>query len=153
MAEQAQNYKNHSRFPGSIVANSIFLILAAISAGAGVALFLNSDSEVPGIALIGVGALVCAITTVTVALMSRTYALTLQDRIIRLEMEVRFARLLPADLSNRARSLKIGQLVALRFASDEELVELVKRVLDQKIEDRAEIKKMVRNWQADRQRV
>ena len=47
------------------------------------------------------------------------------------------------------RNLTVGQLVALRFASDEELPELARKVLDEKLTDRKAIKKMVRNWQAD----
>jgi len=45
------------------------------------------------------------------------------------------------------------QLIALRFASDEELVELSRRVLDEGLTDRKEIKKLVRNWRADDQRI
>jgi hypothetical protein len=153
MSDQAQSFENHGRFPASIVANSVALLLGAISAGTGVALALNGASLLLGVVLVGIAVIVTAITGITVALMARTYALTLQDRIIRLEMEVRFARLLPAALQERARTLRLAQLIALRFASDDELMELVTRVLDQKIEDRTAIKKMIRNWQADHQRV
>ncbi len=47
------------------------------------------------------------------------------------------------------REFSVGQLVALRFASDEELPELARKVLDEKIEDRKAIKKLVKNWQPD----
>ena len=80
---------------------------------------------------------------------ARTFALTVQDRIIRLEMHLRLARLLPADLQARIADLTPKQLVALRFASDAELAELVRVVLADGVTDPRAIKKMVRNWRPD----
>ena len=73
----------------------------------------------------------------------------MQDRVIRLEMRLRMQQLLPADLRPRIPEFSVGQLVALRFASDQELPELARKVLDEKIEDRKAIKKLVKNWQPD----
>jgi tRNA(Ser,Leu) C12 N-acetylase TAN1 len=56
-------------------------------------------------------------------------------------------------LKARAGELTVGQLVALRFASDEELAELVRRVLDERITDQKEIKRAVRSWRPDHQRM
>ncbi|HZM51349.1 MAG TPA: DUF6526 family protein, partial [Vicinamibacteria bacterium] len=61
---------------------------------------------------------------------ARMFPLRAQDRIIRLEMSLRLASVLSADLRARAASLRPGQLVALRFASDAELPGLVRQVLD-----------------------
>jgi len=83
------------------------------------------------------------------ALYGRLFALTVQDRVIRLEMRLRLAQLLPPDLRGRAGEFSLGQLVSLRFASDAELPELARRVLEDKIEDRKAIKRMVKDWQAD----
>jgi hypothetical protein len=83
----------------------------------------------------------------------RTFALTVQDRVIRLEMRLRLAELLSADLRARIPELTVGQLVALRFASDEELPELTRKVLDEKLTSRDAIKKQIRNWRADDLRV
>jgi Family of unknown function (DUF6526) len=83
----------------------------------------------------------------------RTFALTVQDRVIRLEMRQRLAEVLSADLRARIPELAPGQLIALRFASDEELPELTRKVLDEKIRSRDAIKQLVRNWQADHLRV
>jgi hypothetical protein len=60
--------------------------------------------------------------------------------------------LLPADLQPRISEFTVKQLVALRFAGDEELPGLARKVLDEKIQDQKAIKKMVRNWRADYQR-
>jgi len=80
---------------------------------------------------------------------ARLFALAVQDRVIRLEERLRFARLLPADLSSRFDEFSISQIVALRFASDAELPTLAWKVLTEKIEDRKQIKLMVQNWRAD----
>ncbi len=72
-----------------------------------------------------------------------------QDRVIRLEMRLRLAGLLPADLQARIQELTVDQLVSLRFASDAELPGLTRKVLDDKITDRKSIKKLVKDWQAD----
>jgi len=80
---------------------------------------------------------------------TRIFPLRAQDRIIRLEETLRLERLLPADLRPRIADLRPGQLIALRFASDEELPELTRAVLEQGIASPDEIKKRVRNWRAD----
>jgi len=79
----------------------------------------------------------------------RTFPLTVQDRVIRLEMRLRLERLLPADLKARIPDLTVSQLIALRFASDTELPGLVREVLDQKLARGKDIKQKVRDWQAD----
>jgi hypothetical protein len=79
----------------------------------------------------------------------RVFPLKAQDRVIRLEELLRLERLLPADLKARIGELRAGQLVALRFASDAELPELTRAVLDGKITDQGEIKKRVRSWRPD----
>jgi hypothetical protein len=60
--------------------------------------------------------------------------------------------LLPADLQPRINDFTVQQLVALRFASDDELPGLARKVIDGKIEDQKAIKRMVTNWRADCQR-
>ena len=60
----------------------------------------------------------------------RVFPLTAQDRLIRLEETLRMQRLLPAELQDRIGELRRRHFVALRFASDGELADLVSRVLD-----------------------
>jgi Family of unknown function (DUF6526) len=82
-------------------------------------------------------------------LSARMFALTVQDRVIRLEEQLRFARLLPADLQARIGEFTVSQCVALRFASDAELPALARKVLDEHLSDRKAIKQMVKSWRPD----
>lgn len=82
-------------------------------------------------------------------LFARLMVLTVQDRVIRLEERLRLAELLPPDLKGRIGELKTKQLVALRFASDAEVAELVREVLTKNITDQKTIKSMVKDWRAD----
>jgi hypothetical protein len=90
-----------------------------------------------------------ALALVGAALFGRLFALSVQDRVIRLEMRLRMERILPADLKPRIEEFAVGQLIALRFASDAELPELARRVLNDKLADKKAIKQMVKKWQPD----
>ena len=83
------------------------------------------------------------------AVLSRVMAVTVQDRLIRLEMRLRLHDALSPDLQSRINELTRDQLVALRFASDAELPELVRQVLGGSLTTRKEIKLKVKNWQGD----
>ncbi len=141
MAESAQTFKNHAKTVPlyHLVAGPILLINVFWTA-AGVWTHPGGDS---------VMALLVAIALVIVYLFARAFALTVQDRVIRLEMRLRMRELLPADLLPRIPEFTRGQLVALRFASDAELPALARRVLDEGLTDRKAIKQLVRQWQAD----
>ena len=97
--------------------------------------------------------LMVAIALIVMAFLARTFALGVQDRVIRLEERMRFERLLPEDLKPRIGEFTINQLVALRFACDAELPALARKVLDARISQRKAIKQMVQNWRPDYQRV
>jgi len=79
----------------------------------------------------------------------RVQVLTVQDRVIRLEMRLRLRNALPPDLQNHISTLSHKQLVALRFASDAELPTLVREVLAGTLKTQKDIKARVREWQAD----
>lgn len=80
---------------------------------------------------------------------ARQSVVTVQDRLIRLEMRLRLVRVLPPDLQPRIPEFTVAQLVSLRFASDAELPGLARKVLDEKLNDRKGIKQLVKDWQAD----
>jgi len=84
---------------------------------------------------------------------AREFALTVQDRLIRLEMTLRLEKLLSADMRSRIKEFSLGQLIALRFAGDQELPALAAKVLAEKIAERKTIKQLIQNWNADELRV
>jgi hypothetical protein len=79
----------------------------------------------------------------------RVQVLTVQDRVIRLEMRLRLRNALPPDLQDHVNGLSHKQLIALRFASDAELPALVREVLAGTLKTQKDIKSRVREWQAD----
>ena len=82
-------------------------------------------------------------------LTARMATLSVQDRVIRLEEHLRYERLLPADLQRRIGEFTVAQLVSLRFAGDAELPALARKVLDEKLNDRKTIKRLIKNWKPD----
>jgi Family of unknown function (DUF6526) len=83
----------------------------------------------------------------------RTNSLRVQDRLILLEENLRYRNLLPAALVQQCVALTPGQVVALRFAADDELNDLVAAVVAGKLGAPKEIKQAIKNWRADTFRV
>jgi hypothetical protein len=141
MAERPQSYANHVRwFPPFH-----FFVLPVL-----LAYVLNALRHLwlaPSLST-GFAALVAAAIFMG-ALLARVMVTAVQDRVIRLEMRLRLARLLPGDLQARIPDLTPKQLVALRFAGDAELPALARDVLAGKYGSQKEIKLQVKNWQAD----
>ena len=82
----------------------------------------------------------------------RTYALRVQDRVIRLEETLRMRAILPAAQQADIARLRPGQFVALRFAADGELAERVAEALREDLKGEA-IKKRIQTWRPDEFRV
>lgn len=83
----------------------------------------------------------------------RTYSLKVQDRVIRLEETLRYQQVLSPSLAQQISALTPGQIVALRFAADEELEELVSAVTAGRFVKTKELKQAIKNWRADHFRV
>ncbi len=82
----------------------------------------------------------------------RQYPLKVQDRVIRLEERLRLQALAPAEWHTQIYKLTEDQLIGLRFAGDDEVVELAKQALEHSL-NRKQIKERIRNWRADDWRV
>lgn len=144
MAEQPQSFDNHGRVvPAYHYLTFLLLLVVLVWRGYGVAVNFSVDAVV---------SLLSTIALVMVALYARVFALGAQDRVIRLEEQLRLAGLAP-DLTPRLHELTVNQVCALRFASDAEAPALARRVLNEKLDDRKAIKKMIQTWKPDHVRV
>ncbi len=133
-----QNYANHAHTPKLW---AVGFLAWVVTVGAMVAGWLGYDTLTI--------ARLCGVVALGVALMiGRVYITALQDRIIKLEMQVRCrAFLSPAQMADMAR-LTMPQLVALRFASDGEIPALLARALNENMSAKA-IKQAVQQWVPD----
>ena len=141
MPESGQTYANHSRF----LPPYHFFVLPILLANFIVAAW--HAWQVPSIST-GFACLV-AFALVFGILLARVMVLSVQDRVIRLEMRLRMREVLPVELQSRVHELSREQLIGLRFASDAELADLVRRVLAGELANRKAIKLAIRNWQGD----
>ncbi len=93
-----------------------------------------------------------AFVLVLLPLIARMYALTLQNRIIINEMRSRYFHLTGKTFEENEQNLKLGQIIALRFAPDNELLGLIDRAIAEKLTAK-EIKQQIKNWKGDYIRV
>jgi hypothetical protein len=142
MAEtRTQSFDNHGQYrPEYHIV--VFFVLLANFLWAGYQLFQGLTGG-------AVVAFLMSIALIVMFFSVRVQILTVQDRVIRLEMRQRFRSILAADIANRASSLPLRQIIALRFASDEELPSLVSEVMSGQLTAPKDIKQKVRDWQAD----
>ena len=146
MADQTpQSFANHSRLvPMFHYVGTILFLAVLLWKGYLAVRFFSVTALVDVVLIIVLG---------IVAWYARTFALGAQDRVIRLEERLRLAELLPAELKGRIGELSMGNLIALRFASDGEVAGLVRQILDGKLKTRTEIKQAIKTWRADHHRV
>jgi len=142
MPTRPQNLENHVRFVPMYHGVLALLLLGNL----GYRIEMLRRYGLGGLRLDG---LAVALALLLLFFYARQFAVTVQDRVIRLEMRLRLERLLPPDLMGRFAELTPPQLVALRFAGDGELPDLVRRVLAGELRSRMDIKKQIKEWQAD----
>jgi len=145
MADQSQTLASHRRW---IPMWHFFTIPVLVANVVVVAIYFARDPR-----FINGWALVVAIALLIGILLSRTMPLRAQDRIIRLEERSRLERLLPSDLRGRIGELTASQLIAIRFAPDDEVPELTRRALSGELKSQGDIKRAIRNWRSDHLRV
>ena len=146
-----QNFANHAK----IVPAFHFFILPALVINLAIQVYelLRYPPLSPLFVLLRVFGVLLAGALLALAIWTRLFALGVQDRVIRLEERLRYQQLLPEDLKSRIDEFTINQLVSLRFASDAELPSLARKVLDEKLNNRKVIKRLVKNWRPDNQRI
>ncbi|MDQ2775984.1 MAG: DUF6526 family protein [Acidobacteriota bacterium] len=133
---KAQNFANHTYFPTMTPVAGLPAVIALL-------LFVFEAFRHGSLEVFGLIAL--AFSAIVLALISRAYTVRLQDRIIRLEMRIRLEGL---SKGSEFTLLSTPQLVALRFASDAELPDLVDRALKENLA-LVQIKRAVKDWQPD----
>ncbi len=137
-----QSYASHAHHPVPTYIASVLWLLAAIAFVGTLAFGWDARDSALGWLLAAVLVLIA---------IGRTYTTKLQDRIIMLEMKVRCAEVLPAGEDAKLARLSPKQIVALRFASDEELGALLDRAVTSQLSPN-DIKKAIAAWRPDHHR-
>ena len=141
---QTQNFKNHARFvPLYHYIGSV--ILVAVFIGSIINLFHSAKENLYSASLIFALSFVVMLAWWYL----RAFALKAQDRAIRAEENFRHFGMTGKPFD---RNLRMSQIIALRFASDEEFVELAKRAVAENLSSK-QIKEAIQNWRADNHRV
>jgi hypothetical protein len=139
-----QSYANHARLDPTF--HFVLAPLAIMSVVLSIIVFTRHPS-LPSTLWV-----VLAIALLVNATKTRTYALKVQDRLIRLEERLRLSQLLPEAAKPRITELKESQLIGLRFASDAELPTLAMRALNEGLTQK-QIKASIQVWRPDTFRV
>jgi hypothetical protein len=138
--EKPQNFENHSRnVPVFVLGNLVLMVNLA-----GKLYALRDQISYRSVMDVLVGAALIALFV-----FARNSTLAVQNRLIRDEMRLRLAGILPSELRPRIPEFTLDQLISLRFAGDAELPALAGKVLNDKVNDRKVIKRMIKDWQAD----
>lgn len=141
MAERRQSYKSHRRY----IPVYHFFVLPVIAINVVVEAVRLARSPT----LYHAWLVLFAVALAAFVNFPRYMSARVQDRVIRLEERMRLGRLLPEELQGRIEDLRPSQLVALRFASDEEVPGLARRIFDGEVTKPDEIKKEIRTWRPD----
>ncbi len=137
----SQNFNNHRRFYPPYHFFTIPLTLI----GLGFAIYaLIKNTNLTHVLIVWAFLLIGL-----VGLFSRFFALKAQDRAARADERLRYYILTGKMLPT---SLRMGQILALRFASDEEFPALVEKTLAEQLSP-TEIKKAIKNWRGDYHRI
>lgn len=139
-----QNYKNHRRYVPVYHGAILLVLLGLIGSVINFVRRYNEGSMLTAALIVVIFVLITVLFYYV-----RHFALVAQDRAIRAEENFRHFILTGKPLD---RSLRMGQIIGLRFASDEEFPELAKRAIEEKL-SMDDIKKLIKNWRGDYYRV
>lgn len=145
---EVQNYKNHGRtLP--LFHFIMFLLMPAVIIGAFINLYkIYKAGEGEGLYS---ASLICVLSIVLLLTIffTRQFALKAQDRAIRAEENIRYFAITGSLLDSR---LTLRQIIALRFAPNNELLDLAHRAVEENLKP-SEIKKAIKSWKGDYERV
>ena len=139
-----QNLKNHGRIDPPF--HFVLLLVLLVN------LIVSIVYVVHHLCFYSVWLVVLSVALILLALKARQYPIKVQDRLIRLEERLRLQALAPAEWHSQIYRLTEDQLIGLRFAADDEVVELAKMALEQNL-NRKQIKERIQNWRPDHFRV
>jgi Zn-dependent protease with chaperone function len=141
---EEQNFKNHAKLVKGFH-GILFLSIIALLIGAVVNLFSTSSENLYLASLV----VLIAVIFLIMSWFVRSFPLKAQDRAIKAEENLRYyvmtGKLFPIDL-------KMPQIIALRFASDEEFLPLIEKAMKENLTNKG-IKMLIKNWKADFYRV
>ena len=141
---QPQNLKNHARFDPPFH----FVLLIVFLAN----LIISIVYVVKHPCFYSAWFVVLSVAAILALLKMRLYPLKVQDRVIRLEERIRLQALAPSEWHTQIYRLSEDQLIGLRFAADDEVVELAKQALEHNL-TRKQIKERIKDWRPDLWRV
>jgi multidrug transporter EmrE-like cation transporter len=144
---KTQNYENHTRiYPlHHLVITPLTLIFLGWTV-------YRMDFSTAQSIWTSVYFLLGAVVIALISLLTRIYAIKSQNRTILVEMRQRYFHLTGSPFYTKEIQLSEGQIIALRFAGDEELVSLIERAITENLSPK-DIKLAIKNWQGDYRRV
>jgi Family of unknown function (DUF6526) len=147
---EQQSYTNHRRYvPGfHYLLSTLILFVLVLAVISLIHVIGKGDASFREILYTGILPLVIAVILILLFWYSRAFAAKVQDRAIRAEENFRFFILTGKPMDNR---LTMSQVVALRFAPDDELKELTQEAIDKNLTP-DQIKKTIKKWKADHHR-
>jgi hypothetical protein len=141
---EPQSFKNHARFDPAFHFVLVIVFLANLG--------ISIDYVVKHPGFYSAWYVVLSATAILALTKMRLYPLKVQDRVIRLEERLRLQALAPSEWHSQLYRLSEDQLIGLRFAADDEVVELAKQALEHHL-SRKQIKERINNWRGDYWRV
>lgn len=145
MADSTQTLKTHRRW----LAPWHFFVMPVML----INLFVVAKRALAGPTYATAWDVVVAFALLLGLILARHMPLVAQNRVIRLEERTRLGRVLPSEMRGKEEGLTPGQYIALRFAPDEEVPELIRRIHAGELKTSGDIKRAIKNWRADHLRV
>lgn len=145
MADSAQTFKTHRRW----LAPWHFFVMPVML----INVFVIAKRALEGPTFATGWDVIVAFALLVGLVLTRHMPLVAQNRVIRLEERTRLGRVLPAEMRGKEEGLTPGQYIALRFAPDEEVPDLIRRIHSGELKTSGDIKRAIKNWRADYLRV